>query len=189
MSVRNASRHEFLGNPDFSRPLRDADGAPLWVSHDPDEKPCPFCGLVAGDTSDPFNRCELSDIVHQDDDLLVFMASDGFGPHEGHAMIVPVEHREALYDLDERLLGLIGAMSRDVALAMKLAWNPEGTSVRQHNEPAGNQHIWHYHLHVFPRYSDDKLYRQLRHPVEVDVRAAKADELRPALEEILSARR
>ncbi len=176
-------------HPDFTAELRNARDEPLWVSHDSGKQHCPFCGLAAGDTSDPFNRCALSDIVYRDADLLVFMASDGFGPHEGHAMIVPVAHREALYDLDERLLGRIAVMSRDVALAMKLAWDPEGTSVRQHNEPAGNQHIWHYHLHVFPRYSDDMLYRQLRHPVDVGVRAAKAAELRPALEEILAARR
>jgi len=60
--------------------------------------------------------------------------------------------------------------------------------VRQHNEPAGNQHVWHYHLHVFPRYADDMLYRQLRHQVPVQVRAEKAQELRAALDEILAAK-
>ncbi|HEX3722191.1 MAG TPA: hypothetical protein VHV31_05340, partial [Nitrolancea sp.] len=38
----------------------------------------------------------------------------------------------------------------------------DGTSFRQHNEPAGNQEIWHYHLHVFPRYVDDDLYLRTR---------------------------
>jgi histidine triad (HIT) family protein len=33
-----------------------------------------------------------------------------------------------------------------------------GTSFRQHNEPAGYQEVWHYHLHVFPRYPNDNLY-------------------------------
>jgi hypothetical protein len=32
---------------------------------------------------------------------------------------------------------------------------------RQHNEPAGNQEVWHYHLHVFPRYARDDLYGSL----------------------------
>lgn len=164
------------------------DPSTLHASHQPPDYACPFCGLARGDVETGDNRCELSDLVHQDDELLVFMACDGFGPHEGHAMITPVAHREALYDLDDHLLARIGAMQRDVALAMKLAWNPEGTSVRQHNEPAGNQHVWHYHLHVFPRYSDDMLYRQLRHPVPVDVRAEKAVQLREALEQVLASR-
>lgn len=164
------------------------DPSALHVSHEPPGYACPFCGLARGDVDEATNRCELTDLVHQDEELLVFMACDGFGPHEGHAMITPVAHHETLYDLDDHLLARIGAMQRDVALAMKLAWNPEGTSVRQHNEPAGNQHVWHYHLHVFPRYSDDMLYRQLRHPVPVDVRAEKAVQLREALEQVLSSR-
>lgn len=160
----------------------------LWRSHAPEGETCPFCSLADGDVSAPGNRCELSDVVHQDDDVVVFIACDGFGPHAGHAMIIPVAHREALYDLEDELLAKISIMSRDVALAMKLAWNPGGTSVRQHNEPAGNQHVWHYHLHVFPRHSDDMLYRQIRHPLEVEYRARLADELRPALREVLSSR-
>lgn len=66
---------------------------------------------------------------------------------------------------------------------MKLVWNPEGASVRQHTEPAGNQHVWPYHLHVFPRYRDDMLYRQVRHRLDTAVRAEKAEQLRPALQQ------
>ncbi len=55
-----------------------------------------------------------------------------------------------------------------------------GTSVRQHNEPAGNQDVWHYHMHVFPRYTGDDLY--FTHP-QRDFRPAEerlpyADRLR-----------
>ena len=42
--------------------------APAPVSHAPDGYVCPFCGLVAGDVSDPGNRCELEDVVYQDED-------------------------------------------------------------------------------------------------------------------------
>lgn len=157
-----------------------------WISHAPEGYVCPFCELARGEVDHPQNRCELSDLVYQDEDILVFIACDGFGPHAGHAMITPAAHYEALYDLDDRVLAKISIFSRHVALAMKKAWNPEGTSVRQHNEPAGNQHVWHYHLHVFPRYGDDLLYRQIRHPLDVDHRARLAAELRPALAEILT---
>ena len=61
--------------------------APAPVSHAPDDYVCPFCGLVASDVSDPGNRCELGDTVYQDEDLLVLIAVDGFGEHEGHAMV------------------------------------------------------------------------------------------------------
>ena len=42
---------------------------------------------------------------------------------------------------------------------LKEALACDGTSTRQHNEPAGNQHdMWHLHVHVFPRYDGDNLY-------------------------------
>ena len=112
----------------------------------------------------------------------MLIAVDGFGDHEGHAMVCPAEHYENLYDLPPRVLQRIALMAQQVALAMKRAWAPDGVSTRQHNEPAGNQHVWHYHLHVFPRFEGDMLYRQLRHPVAPEVRARKARELAAALD-------
>ena len=84
--------------------------APAPVSHAPDGYVCPFCGLAAGDVSDPGNRCELGDTVYQDEDLLVLIAVDGFGEHEGHAMVCPAEHYENLYDLPPRVLQRIALM-------------------------------------------------------------------------------
>ena len=43
---------------------------------------------------------------------------------------------------------------------MKAAYDCEGTSTRQHNEPAGYQDVWHLHAHVFPRYPGDRLYER-----------------------------
>lgn len=54
-------------------------------------------------------------------------------------------------------------------------------STRQHNGPAGNQDVWHYHLHVFPRYSNDGLYtaQKLRYTTEERIELAAS--LRAAL--------
>jgi len=165
-----------------------AGASPAWASHAPADYACPFCELVSG--AEPFsadNLCAPTDLVYRDETVSVLIACDGFGAHEGHAMIVPTAHLEALYDLPDDVNAAIAVMSRLVALAMKAAWEPQGTSVRQHNEPAGNQHVWHYHLHVFPRWDDDRLYGQLRHRVAVDVRARKARELGAALRGVLAA--
>lgn len=155
--------------------------------HEPVGYACPFCEFVRGEP--PFsadNLCEPTDLVYQDGQLTILIACDGFGDHGGHAMIIPNDHHENLYDLPDDVNAAIAVMSRRVALAIKAAWGAPGTSVRQHNEPAGNQHVWHYHFHVFPRYEGDRLYMQLRHRVDVDVRARKATELRSALLEILA---
>src|SRR5690625_7239552 len=60
-------------------------------SHAPAGYVCPFCGLVNGDVADPNNRCAISDVIYQDDDLIVFSAADGFGPRAGHVMISPTK--------------------------------------------------------------------------------------------------
>lgn len=153
----------------------------LHKSHEPPGYNCPFCELLAGGPLSQDNLCVPTDLVYRDKMVAVIMACDGFGDYGGHAMVIPTAHLESLYDLDDAVASEIMIMTRQLALAMKLAWNPEGTSTRQHNEPAGNQHVWHYHQHVFPRYADDNLYRQLRHRVPADIRARKAAELTEAL--------
>ncbi|MGJ9404497.1 HIT family protein [Arthrobacter sp. KK5.5] len=158
--------------------------AGTWPSHAPADYACPFCELLSGGPYSESNLCAPTDLVYRDERVAVIMACDGFGHHGGHAMVIPVPHLETLYELDDSIATAVMLASRRVAVAMKLAWSPDGTSTRQHNEPAGNQHVWHYHQHVFPRYHGDDLYRQLRHRVSVEDRARKAVELRAALDSV-----
>jgi histidine triad (HIT) family protein len=66
-------------------------------------------------------------------------------------------------------------------LALKKAYACDGVSTRQHNEPAGGQDVWHYHLHVFPRFAGDDLYRSGYRETTPDERRPYADRLREAL--------
>jgi histidine triad (HIT) family protein len=66
-----------------------------------------------------------------------------------------------------------------MAIAIRSTYGCDGTSTRQHNEPAGYQDVWHYHVHVFPRYHDDLLYRTQATPIWVD-----ADRRRPYADRI-----
>jgi len=56
----------------------------------------------------------------------------------------------------------------------------DGVSTRQHNEPAGGQEVWHYHLHVFPRYEGDNLYKSsaIRDFIPLEKRVVYAERLR-----------
>jgi HIT domain len=47
-----------------------------------------------------------------------------------------------------------------MAGVMRSVYACEGTSMRQHNEPGGGQDVWHFHVHVFPRRVDDRLYER-----------------------------
>jgi histidine triad (HIT) family protein len=68
-----------------------------------------------------------------------------------------------------------------LALTMKTVYGCDGVSTRQHNEPAGSQDVWHYHLHVIPRYKDDNYYATQREHMSINERAMHAEKIRKHL--------
>ncbi|MBC8138476.1 MAG: HIT domain-containing protein [Fibrella sp.] len=151
--------------------------------HAPDNYDCPFCRLTRGElTQGSLNAS--TDIVLQTGKVTAFVSPVWWSRNPGHVLVVPNEHFENLYMLPAAILSEVQATSQRIALAMKSAYNCAGISTRQHNEPAGNQDVWHYHLHVFPRYDCDNLYlneeKRLTSPEE---RIPYAELLRNALAE------
>ena len=76
--------------------------------------------------------------------------------------MIPREHHENLYDIPAEVGHAVWDLTQQVAVAMRTSYGCEGISTRQHNEPSGNQDVWHLHVHVFPRFADDRLYEQHR---------------------------
>jgi histidine triad (HIT) family protein len=116
---------------------------------------CPFCALARG-AGDALST--QADVVYQDAVVTAFVASHQWPNNRGAVIVIPNEHFENIYDLPVQLAGDIHRVARMAALAMKAAYACHGISTRQHNEPAGNQDIWHYHLHITPRYAGDNFY-------------------------------
>jgi histidine triad (HIT) family protein len=77
----------------------------------------------------------------------------------GHVLVIPNEHYENIYDIPQDLLVEVYKVVQKVAIAIRSTYDCEGTSTRQHNEPAGGQDVWHLHVHVFPRHENDQLYQ------------------------------
>ncbi len=116
---------------------------------------CLMCGIVQG-TREPITQPE--DVIWRTDHIMAFIASHWWPNNPGHVIIIPNVHYEAIYDVPPDIGGAIFEASRQIAIALKRVYQCDGTSTRQHNEPAGYQEIFHYHLHVFPRYYGDCLY-------------------------------
>ena len=146
-------------------------------NHAPQGYLCLFCLLVQGKESVE-SQLKSTDVVFQNAHVTAFMATRKYPNNQGNVLIVPNEHFENIYDLPLDISAKIHAMSRDVALAMKSEYQCDGIMLRQHNEPAGDQNIWHYHLHVIPRYHDDGLHNSQRYPFKVEERAQYARKLR-----------
>ncbi len=148
-------------------------------THAPAGYDCPFCAVVRGEDSSPWTT--QADVVVRDGATTAWISSRWWLNNPGNVLVVPNRHVENLYALDAVLAAAVHETARRVALAMKAAYGCEGISTRQHNEPAGDQEVWHYHLHVFPRYAGDDLYRSEFRLAPPDERAPYAERLRAAI--------
>lgn len=151
-------------------------------NHEPGDYACPFCRLVTGGDDGRGIGTER-DIVRRDELATAFIAARWWPNNHGHVLVVPNAHHENLYDLPSRYGHAVHDLVREVAIAIRQTYGCDGTSVRQHNEPVGNQDVWHYHMHVFPRYAGDALYGSRPHPefTTADQRSPYADKLRDYL--------
>jgi len=146
-------------------------------NHAPEKYICPFC-LVAQGIENEHVLTRKDDVFYQDKYITAFISAGGFGKNKGHALVIPNQHFENIYELPSDLSAKIHAFAKEIALAFKKIHNCDGTSTRQHNEYYGNQDVWHYHLHIFPRYENDNLYSAKREDVPVSERKTRATKLR-----------
>lgn len=126
-------------------------------NHEPEGYVCPFC-LVAKGIENEHVYTKQDDIVFKNEYVTAFVASGWWKNNKGHIIIIPNEHIENIYDLPSELSYKIHDLEKEIAIALKMTYGCAGVSSRQHNEPCGNQDVWHYHLHIFPRYENDALY-------------------------------
>ncbi len=126
-------------------------------NHEPQTYTCPFCIVVSGKESKKIDTNQ-ADVVYKDRFVTAFIAAHWWPNNPGHVIIVPNLHIENIYDITGNVAVKIHRVAQLVAIAFKKVYECEGISTRQHNEPAGNQGVWHYHTHIFPRYTDDRLY-------------------------------
>ena len=102
-----------------------------------------------------------ADLVFRDDLVSVWINSFWIKGNEGHDIIVPNEHFENIFDLPKHMGRRIFEVSMLMSKAVKETYYCDGITLRQNNEPAGDQHAFHYHLHIFPRYNDDNFNQEL----------------------------
>lgn len=129
----------------------------MMYSHAPPGYVCPFCLLIQG-MENSSTRLRQSDIIYQTAEATAVMAARKWPNNPGHVLVIPNRHFENIYDLPIPIAVEIHSLSRKLALAMKLEYDCGGITLQQSNEPAGDQHIWHYHLHVITRYQNDNFH-------------------------------
>ncbi len=130
---------------------------------------CIFCKIIAGELP--------SERVAEDEHTVAFMDINPWT--RGHALVVPRNHSRNLYEIADDDLHHSAAASRRLALRMRDRLRCDGVNLINACEPAAWQTVFHFHVHVIPRYTGDPLRTPVT-PEQADAAdlAAVAAELR-----------
>lgn len=106
---------------------------------------CIFCKLA--------NGVFATNSIYEDDDFNVIL--DAGPATKGHALILPKEHYANLYEIPEDTLASAARLAKKLATHMTDVLGCDGFNLVQNNGEAAGQSVFHFHLHLIPRYKDD----------------------------------
>ena len=121
------------------------------------DESCIFCKIVV--------KQAPSSIIYEDESVMAFL--DIRPLNIGHSLVIPKAHYVDIFDIPEEKLSQIHRAAKHVSFAIKKATEADGISIIQQNGKAAGQDIFHFHVHVVPRFEGEKLppFSELR---EVD---------------------
>ena len=133
------------------------------------EPDCIFCKIVAGELP--------ATVVDEDERTIAFM--DINPATRGHALVIPREHARNLLEVDDADLAATFAAARRLAARISDRLEPAGVNLLNSCGSAAWQTVFHFHVHVIPRYDNDPLRLPWRPaPGDADEISATAEELR-----------
>lgn len=106
---------------------------------------CIFCKLANGDI--PTNT------IYEDESYRAIL--DMSPATKGHALIIPKSHYRNLYDLPESKAGEVFTLAKRLVDKMKERLGADGFNIVQNNEETAGQTVFHFHMHLIPRYKND----------------------------------
>ena len=106
---------------------------------------CIFCKIANGDIP--------SYTIYEDDYFRVIF--DINPATKGHSLVIPKNHYKNLFELDEDIASKALIVAKKVATVLKDELNCDGFNLLQNNEEIAGQTIFHFHIHLIPRYKDD----------------------------------
>ncbi|MEE0391075.1 MAG: HIT family protein [Lachnospiraceae bacterium] len=105
---------------------------------------CIFCKIAAGEI--PSRK------IYEDSDLIAIM--DLNPTSKGHSLIIPKDHCTNIYDIDEDIAAKVMKTAKKLATKMTVALNCDGFNLLQNNGETAGQTMFHFHMHLIPRYKD-----------------------------------
>lgn len=106
---------------------------------------CIFCKLANGEIP--------TRTLYEDDMFRIILDA---GPlTRGHALILPKKHAENIFELDEETAGKAYRLAKQFGAKMVAALHADGMNILQNNGRAAGQSVFHFHIHLIPRYHGD----------------------------------
>lgn len=108
---------------------------------------CIFCKIANGEIP--------AATLYEDEDFRVIL---DLGPaSKGHALILPKTHAANIYELPEELAGKAMILAKKMAEKMTSVLNCDGFNILQNNGETAGQTVFHFHMHLIPRYQGDQV--------------------------------
>ncbi|MEZ2330752.1 HIT family protein [Mesorhizobium sp. RCC_202] len=117
--------------------------------------------------------------VYEDEAVVAFMDVMPQGP--GHTLVMPKAPSRNMLDADPAILGSLFTAVQKVTVAVKKAFNADGVTIMQFNEPASGQTVYHLHVHVVPRFEGIALKPHTGQMEKPEVLVENAGKIRAAL--------
>ena len=115
------------------------------------EESCIFCKIAAGEIP--------SKTLYEDEEFRVIL---DLGPAtKGHALILPKDHYRDLFELPDEKAAKVMVLAKKMAAQMTQRLGCEGFNLVQNNGELAGQTVFHFHMHLIPRYKDDSQKEKL----------------------------
>ena len=107
------------------------------------------------------NREIPASVIYEDDKVISFL--DINPNNKGHALVVPKQKFENIFDADEEMLGHMLSVAKKIAKAQKDVVGATGVNLVMNNGEDAGQEVFHAHLHVIPRHPNDGVFQRPQH--------------------------
>lgn len=91
--------------------------------------------------------------IYEDKQTLAFLDADPINP--GHTLVIPKEPYENIYEIPEAEFVAVMKTVRKLAPKIKNAVHADGININNNNDRAAGQEVFHYHVHIIPRFEGD----------------------------------
>ena len=106
------------------------------------------------------NREIDANIIYEDSDIIAFL--DIAPISIGHTLVIPKKPYKDIYELPDDIIGKLFKVVKDLSIKLKKTFNADGINLINNNEKRAGQVVFHYHVHIIPRFNDDKIDLQAK---------------------------